>query len=150
MASHKYICRKKTSDDKSKTLKSGVLDPITETLMTQKILHQDDSNSDQSANDSYMGDTRTSVRKTDKSKRTTKVRNRADHTKLIKMICKSILDGTIPLESHHVSALKLHKNFVRKIAYRPMKEARNVIQKDGRSLQTVLDLVVSILVSLLV
>ena len=177
LASHTYICRKKTPDDKSKTLKSVVLNPITEAVTTQKTQRQEDSNSDQSLEyGSYIEDNRKSGlnidnwtqkdelecqsdthhivkrhehRRTNKSKRATKIRNLADQAKLIKMLCKSILDGTIPLEPHYVSILKPHKIVVRKIAYNTMKEAKNVIQKGGRSLQTILETVVSILMSLL-
>ena len=184
LASHAYICRKKTSDGKSialKLLKGGALEvtPIAEPVVTQKTSHQADSNSDKSSeHDSYnvednrksepngdnwmqkderecRSDIQASLAVLAKSspvisrKYTTKIKNLADQTKLLKMLCKSILNGTIPLEPHYVSVLKPHKIIVRKIAYNTMKEARKVIQKGGRSLQTVLETVVSILVSIL-
>ena len=39
------------------------------------------------------------------------------HAKLIKNIFKFVLNGSIPLEQHHISKIKPHKRFVRKIAH---------------------------------
>ena len=181
LASHAYICRKSNKNTPVggiKALKRSILDPIAETVATRNTPHQEDSNFDQSSNDSYnenaqklpqkdelarQSDTQAYLvggrnnsdsthRHQHTANRPEKVRNLADHAKLIKMLCKSILDGTIPLESHHVNALKLHKKFVRKIAYNTLnlKEVRKIIQKNEKPLQTVLDIVVSILASLLV
>ena len=77
----------------------------------------------------------------------------ADHTKLIKLLCRTVLDGTIRLSPHHVAGLKPHGDFIRKIAYGEIKyvkllirkEARRTSQKRGPILKTVLETVRPIL-----
>ena len=120
LASHAYICRKSNKNTPVggiKALKRSILDPIAETAATRNTPHQEDSNFDQSSNDSYnendelarQSDTQAYLvgrrnnrdsthRHQHTANQSTKVRNLADHAKLIKMLCKWILDGTIPLD----------------------------------------------------
>ena len=80
----------------------------------------------------------------------------ADHTKLIKLLCSAVLDGTIRLSPHHVAVLKLHGAFIRKIAHGEIKyvkilirkEARRTSQKEGSILKTVLETILPILPAL--
>lgn len=82
--------------------------------------------------------------------------NAEKHAKLIKLLSKAILDGTIQLQSKHVRVLKPHGNFVRKIAHGKIKDVKVIIQKEARTikktggsvLKTVLETVLSILPSL--
>ena len=71
------------------------------------------------------------------------------HTKLIKTICKCILDGRIPLEPPHITKLKPHRKFIRNVAHGNIKEAKKHIQTGGSILQTVLKTVLPILSELL-
>ena len=76
-------------------------------------------------------------------------RDLKQHTKLIKTICKCILDGRIPLESPHIAKLKPHRKFIRNVAHDNLNLAKNNIQTGGSILQTVLGTVLSILPELL-
>ena len=71
------------------------------------------------------------------------------HTKLIKTICKCILDGRIPLEPPHIVKLKPHRNFIRYVAHDNLNLAKKHIQTGGSIFQTVLKTVLPILSELL-
>ena len=71
------------------------------------------------------------------------------HTKLIKTVCKCILDGRIPLKPPHITKLKPHRKFIRNVAHGNIKEAKKHIQTGGSILQTVLKTVLPILSELL-
>ena len=82
--------------------------------------------------------------------------NAEKHVKLIKLLCKAVLNGTIQIQSQHVNILKPHGNFVRKIAEGGIKDVKAIIQKEalaskktGRSvLKTFLETIIPILPSL--
>lgn len=84
--------------------------------------------------------------------------NAENHVKLIKLLCKSVLDGTIQLQPQHVDVLKPHRKFVRKIAQGRIKNVKAIVQKEAlrikqtrRSvLKTVLETVIPIIPSLFV
>ena len=76
-------------------------------------------------------------------------RDLKQHTKLIKTICKCILDGRIPLESPHIAKLKPHRKFIRNVAHDNLNLAKKHIQTGGSILQTVLKTVLPILSELL-
>ena len=88
--------------------------------------------------------------------KTVNIKNAADHTKLIKMLCKAVLDGTIRLPPHHIASLKPHAKFIRKIAHGKIKygkmfirkEVRRTKHKGGSILKTVLETVLPILTTL--
>ena len=71
------------------------------------------------------------------------------HTKLIKTICKCILDGRITLEPHHITKIKPHRKFIRNVAHANLNVAKKHIQTGGSILQTVLETVLPILPELL-
>ena len=71
------------------------------------------------------------------------------HTKLIKTICKCILDGRIPLQPPHITKLKPHRKFIRNVADDNLNVAKKHIQTGGSILQTVLETVLPILPELL-
>ena len=72
-----------------------------------------------------------------------------DHVKLIKLLCKSLLNGTIPIEDQHVAILKPHAEFVRKVAHGEIKEIKKAIQDGGSIIQTVLKTVLPIISALI-
>ena len=76
-------------------------------------------------------------------------RDLKQHTKLIKTICKCILDGRIPLEPLHITKIKPHRKFIRNVAYNNLNVAKKHIQTGGSILQTVLKTVLPILSKLL-
>ena len=88
--------------------------------------------------------------------RPTTITNAADHAKLIKLLGKAVLDGTIQLQPQHVAILKPHGKFIRKIAHGRIKdvkatirkEVRRAKQKGGSILKKVLDIVLPILPTL--
>ena len=71
------------------------------------------------------------------------------HTKLVKTICKCILDGRIPLEPPHIAKLKPHSEVIWNVAYDNINVAKKHIQMGGSILQTVLETVLPILPELL-
>ena len=71
------------------------------------------------------------------------------HTKLVKTICKCILDGRIPLEPPHIAKIKPHREVIRNVAHDNINVAKKHIQTGGSILQTVLETVLSILSELL-
>ena len=82
--------------------------------------------------------------------------NAEKHVKLIKLLCKAVLNGTIQMQPQHVAILKPHGNFVRNIAEGGIKDGKAIIQKEalaskktGRSvLKTFLETIIPILPSL--
>ena len=59
---------------------------------------------------------------------------------VIRILAKFVLDGTLPLEKHHVKTLKRHKNIIRDIAKSgsSKKTKKVVMQKGGSFFKTVL------------
>ena len=53
-----------------------------------------------------------------------------ENPKLIKKLCQQILDGTIPLEEHHVKDLKPIRNFIRKVAGVNLRIVRKTIENE--------------------
>ena len=76
-------------------------------------------------------------------------RDLKQHIKLIKTICKCILDGRIPLEPPHIAKLKQHREVIRNVAYDNLNVAKEHIQTGGSILQTVFETVLPILPELL-
>ena len=82
--------------------------------------------------------------------------NAEKHVKLIKLLCKAVLNGTIQMQPQQVDILKPHGNFVRNIAEGGIKDGKAIIQKEalaskktGRSvLKTFLETIIPILPSL--
>ena len=82
--------------------------------------------------------------------------NAEKHVKLIKLLCKAVLNGTIQMQPQHVAILKPHRNFVCNIAEGGIKDVKAIIQKEalaskktGRSvLKTFLETIIPILPSL--
>ena len=82
--------------------------------------------------------------------------NAVSHAKLIKLLGKAVLDGTIQLQPQHVAVLKPHGKFIRKIAYGRIKDVKATIKKEakrikhtgGSILKTVLETVLPILPAL--
>ena len=72
-----------------------------------------------------------------------------DHAKLMKLLCKSLLNGIIPMEDQHVATLKPHAEFVRKVAHGKIKETKEAIQDGGSIIQTVLKTVLPIISALI-
>ena len=72
-----------------------------------------------------------------------------DHVKLMKLLCKSLLNGTIPMEDQHVATLKPHAEFIRKVAHGKIKETKEAIQDGGSIIQTVLKTVLPIISALI-
>ena len=64
------------------------------------------------------------------NERTISIKNSMSHVKLIKLLCKGVLDGTIPLKHHHVVALKAIRGFVRKIAFAKIRNVKCYIEKE--------------------
>ena len=69
---------------------------------------------------------------------------------VIRTIAKFILDGTIPLEKHHVKKLRKHRQVIRGVAKsRGLKTRKAVIQKGGSFFQTVLSTILPMIPMLL-
>ena len=81
------------------------------------------------------------------------VNNAINHPKLIKIFCKAVLDGSVPLQKSHIDALKPHRETVRKIADGRPATRKKLIQSEvdrhnqtGESiLNTILDGVLNLL-----
>ena len=99
------------------------------------------------------------ARRSTASKRTPKginLTNAEKHVKLIKLLCKAVLNGTIQMQPQHVDILKPHGKFVRSIAEGGIKDGKVIIQKEvrrtkktgGSVLKTFLETIIPILPSL--
>ena len=81
------------------------------------------------------------------------VNNAINHPKLIKIFCKAVLDGSVPLEKSHIDALKPYRETIRKIADGRPATRKKLIQSEvdrhnqtGESiLNTILDRVLNLL-----
>ena len=81
------------------------------------------------------------------------VNNAINHPQLIKILCKAVLDGGVPLQKSHIDALKPHRETVRKIADGRPATRKKLIQSEvdrhnrtGESvLNTILDRVLNLL-----
>ena len=69
------------------------------------------------------------------------------HAKLIKNIFKFVLNGSIPLEQHHISEIKPHRSFVRKIAHGKIGAIKKAMRSGKSILKTVLQIALPILAS---
>ena len=67
--------------------------------------------------------------------KTINITNAANHAKLIKLLGKAVLDGTIQLQPQHVTVLKPHAKFIRKIAHGRIKDVKATIQNESRKLK---------------
>lgn len=93
--------------------------------------------------------------KEDSEHNTVNMNSAVAHAKLIKMLCKAVLNGTIP--PHCTHPLKPHATIIRKIAHGSIKDAEKTIrneasktyQKGGSILKTVLETILPIIPSLL-
>ena len=67
----------------------------------------------------------------------------------IKMVCRHILNGKLKLGKAHIKRLKPLRQFIRKIAYKPHKAIKGVIQTGGNIIQSILNTVLPLLPALL-
>ncbi len=65
--------------------------------------------------------------------------------KAIKILFGYILNGPLKLKQHHINKLKPHADFIRKIAHGGLKENRQVVQKGGSIIKTILSTVVPLI-----
>ena len=54
------------------------------------------------------------------------------HTKFVKLLCKSILNGTLKLHEQHIQLLKSIRGTVRNIANSTLRESRRIIEREVR------------------
>ena len=54
----------------------------------------------------------------------------SDNIKLLKVLCKSTLNGTIKLEDHHVQRLRPMKRIIGKIASENLRNTRKLVEKE--------------------
>ena len=69
------------------------------------------------------------------------------HAKLIKNIFKFVLNGSIPLEQHHISKIKPHRSFVRKIAHGKIGAIKKAIHSGKSICKSILQIALPILVN---
>ena len=77
------------------------------------------------------------------------IKNTPDMAKVLKVLCRYILNGTIKLQDKHVKKLKPHRQFIRKIASSPHSTIKTKVQKGGSILQSILNTVLPLLPVLL-
>ena len=75
--------------------------------------------------------------------------NTPNMSKAVKVLCRYILNGTIPIKKKHLDKLKPHRNFIRKIASANESSIKGHIQKGGNILQSILQTVVPLVSMLL-
>ena len=68
-----------------------------------------------------------------------------DYFKLIRMLCRCVLNRLILLEPDHVNLLKKHEEFIRDVAYQRIKEAKKTMLSKQYALDTVLRIIVPLL-----
>ena len=68
-----------------------------------------------------------------------------DYFKLIRMLCKCILNRLIPLEKNHIILLKKHESFIRDVAYLQIKDAKKTMLSKQYALDVVLRIIVPLL-----
>ena len=54
------------------------------------------------------------------------------HTKFVKLLCKSILNGTLKLHEQHIQLLKPIRGTVRNIANSTLRDSRRIIEREAR------------------
>ena len=67
------------------------------------------------------------------------------HAKLIKNIFKFVLNGSIPLEQHHISEIRPHRSIVRKIAHGKIGIIKKAMRSGKSIFKTVLQIALPIL-----
>ena len=77
------------------------------------------------------------------------VDNTPSLSRVMKHLCRYILNGTIKLEKHHVDKLKPHKIMIRKLARSGHKTIKTSMQKGGSIIQSIIKTVLPLLPSLL-
>lgn len=77
------------------------------------------------------------------------IKNTPDMAKVLKVLCRYILNGTIKMQDKHVKKLKPHRKFIRKIASSAHSTIKTKVQKGGSILQTILNVVLPLLPALL-
>ena len=55
-----------------------------------------------------------------------------EHSKFVKLLCKSILDGTLKLHEQHIQLLKPIRGTVRNIANSTLRDTRRIIEREVR------------------
>ena len=55
-----------------------------------------------------------------------------EHSKFVKLLCKSILDGTLKLHEQHIQLLKPIRGTVRNIANSALRDTRRIIEREVR------------------
>ena len=54
------------------------------------------------------------------------------HSKFVKLLCKSILNGTLKLHEQHIQLLKPIRGTVRNIANSTLRDSRRIIEREVR------------------
>ena len=54
------------------------------------------------------------------------------HSKFVKLLCKSILNGTLKLHEQHIQLLKLIRGAIRNIANSTLRDSRRIIEREVR------------------
>ena len=68
-----------------------------------------------------------------------------DYFKLIRMLCRCILNRLIPLGKDHMSVLKKHEQFIRDVAYQSITEAKKTMLINQYALDIVLKIIAPLL-----
>jgi DNA-binding transcriptional ArsR family regulator len=69
----------------------------------------------------------------------------SDIEKIVSHICSNILNGTIPINSHHYKQLEKHKLVVDKLANNKTKNKLKLIEQRGGFIQFLIPLIASLL-----
>ena len=67
----------------------------------------------------------------------------------IKIVCRHILNNKLKLGKNHIKKLKPHRQTIRKIAHKPHKTIKGMIQTGGNIIQSILNTVLPLLPALL-